>query len=119
MTKPRTSTFAWVDPYSGETKKSKFLVAPRRVCAVALGDKVVTTYGPPNRAGRRINAFRKQLAARNCNVKVNISQARTADSALPTAADVTVKGPKPPPAVEKRLKGKALKQFLTSLKSMY
>jgi hypothetical protein len=119
MTKPRTSTFSWYDPYSGKTVKSKFRVAPKRVCAVALGDKIVTAYGPPNRAGKRINAFRKQLAARNCNVKVDISQARPSDSAPLTTADVSVKGPKPPPAVEQRLKGKALRQFLRALKSMY
>lgn len=119
MTKPRMATFKWQDPYTGTTKVSKAAVKPHRVCAVALGEKVVTSYGPPNKAGRRINQYRKELAARNCNVKVDATAAKGVSSAAVTKSDVTVTGATPPPAVAERLKGKALRLFTKQLKSMY
>jgi hypothetical protein len=121
MTKPRTEWFSWRDPYSGEMKQSKATLPPRRVCAVELGSKQVTGYtAQVNKLGRKINQYRRALAARNCNVKVDISQSlKGKKPEPPTTSDVKVTGDTPPPAVAKKLRGKALRAFNEFLRNMY
>lgn len=75
MTKERSVKETYRDQYTGATKTATLKVPPRRVCAVALGTRVVTGALAPNKAGSRINSLRKQLKAKGCDVKVDVSAA--------------------------------------------
>jgi hypothetical protein len=111
MTKAKTVSESYRDQYTGAQKTAKVVVPPRRVCAVALGTRVVTGSLAPNKAGARINGFRKQLAAKGCNVKVDVSAAGKGSHVAPTI-------PAPPAAAPASVRAKLTRKATKALEAM-